>query len=212
MTVLAVAMGGVFASLMQSRRLTEGSVIQNSALTIVQGYIEQMKNMELKDVVGGVDSDGVPQLNTTSFAIPTRLDASVSDTLQTSSGSPPALSSFVAGTTPSGLVDNLRGYDVLKDSTDTNDDSADSGYAATGTMNWTAAWPGALNYPAAATVGRTHLKMNIWVWVSDLTGSSTYAQRVFGVTLIYTWQYQDGGRVKYHVGTVRTVRSTVPTF
>lgn len=212
MTVLAVAMGGIFASLMQSRRLTEGSVVQNSALTIVQGYIEQMKNMELKEVVGGVDTDGVPLLNTNSFGIPTQLDATTTDTLQTSTGSPPLLSSIVPGVTPSGVVDNLRGYDILKDSTDTSLDLTDSGDAATGSVVWTTAWPGASTYPAATTVGRTHLKMNIWVWVTDLTGSSSSAQRVFGVTLIYTWQYLDGGRVKYHLGTVRTIRSTVPTF
>ena len=46
MGVLAVLMVGVLSALMLSRRMTEGSIYQNSALTIIQGYIEQMKNME----------------------------------------------------------------------------------------------------------------------------------------------------------------------
>jgi prepilin-type N-terminal cleavage/methylation domain-containing protein len=212
LTVLAIVMGGVFAALMQTRRLTEGSVVQNSALTIMQGYIEQMKNMELSQLVGGSDAKGNPVLNTGSFSIPTRLDDTHLDPLVTSTGSPPAITSITPGTTPSGLVDNLKNFDMIKDATDTNTvtDTSDSGSASTAQVAWNTVWPNATTYPTTQ-VGKTDLKMNVWVWVSDLSVSTT-AQKVFGITLIYTWQYLDGGRIRYHMGSVRTVRSTVPTF
>jgi Tfp pilus assembly protein PilV len=208
--VLALAMGGTFAALMQSRRLTEGSIGQNSALTIVQGYVEQMKNMELTELVGGSDGKGNPVLNTASYSIPTRLDESHTDPLLTSTGSPPALSSITPGVTPSGVVDNLKNVDMIRDSSSTSSYSADTtGAATTVQVPWNTAWPGASTFPAG-NVGATDLKINIWVWVSDLSTSA--AQRVYGVTLIYTSQYTDGGKVKYQLGTVRTIRSVVPTY
>ena len=212
MTVLAVASGGIFAILLQSRRLTEGSVAQNSALTIVQGYLEQIKNMELKSVTGGTDDDDLPVLDTNSHAIPTMLDSTIGDPLWTSTGSPPDLATITPGTTPVGVVDNLRGFDMFKDLTDTSSDSTDSGDASTSLVAWTTAWPNARNYPATANVGRTHLKMNFWVWVNDLSGGTAHARRVFGITIIYTYQFLDGGKPRYHVGSVRAIRSMVPSI
>jgi len=210
--VLALAMGGTFATLMQSRRLTEGSVVQNSALTIVQGYVEQMKNMELVELVGGADSKGNPVLNTGSYSIPTRLDESHTDPLQTSTGSPPALSTLTPGVTPTGgaIVDNLKNVDMFKDSSSTSEYTSDTtSTGSTVQVPWSTAWPGAQTFPSG-NIGATDLKLNVWVWVSDLSTSS--AQKVFGVTLIYTWQYLDGGKKRYLMGTVRTIRSSVPSF
>lgn len=212
MSVLALSMGGVFAVLMQSRRLTEGSVVQNSALTIMQGYIEQMKNMDLVQVVGGSDDKGNPVLNTGSYSIMTRLDDLHSDYLQTSTGTPPAISTLTPGVTPAGVVDNLKNFDVIRDSSATSDYSVDStGSAQTNAVSWASVWPHALTYPAG-NIGKTDLKLNVWVWVSDLSGTTAMAQKVYGITLIYTWQYADGNRVKYIIGSLRSVRSTVPTF
>jgi prepilin-type N-terminal cleavage/methylation domain-containing protein len=214
MAVLALACGGVFATLMQSRRLTEGSVVQNSALTIVQGYVEQIKNMELKDMLGGtLDAKGNPVLSAGNFSIPTKLDDLTPDPLVRCTAAIPAMSSLTPGTTPAGFTDNLKKYDILKDSTDiAMSDTSDTGFANTQQINWSTAWPGAQNYPSVATVGRNDLKMNLWVWITDLSAAGTAAQKVYGITVIYTWQYLDGGRAKYILGTVRAIRSSVPTF
>jgi hypothetical protein len=50
MTLLSMGSIAVFGSLLFSRRLSEGSIHQNAAVTVVQGYIEQMKNMEFADL------------------------------------------------------------------------------------------------------------------------------------------------------------------
>jgi hypothetical protein len=52
----------------------------------------------------------------------------------------------------------------------------------------------------------------MWVWISDLTSATANAQKIFGITVIYTWQYQDGGRSRYSMGTVHAMRSSVPTY
>ena len=223
MAILAMVLGGVLAALIQSRRLTEGSVSQNSAMTIVQGYVEQIKNMDLKDVVNsGTDpaSGGVASL-TSSFFIPTRYkDPPTSgsddglDSLQTSTGLPPSLSQLTPGVTPA--VNPATGTGVIKDNLkDFSDLSGASGSATT----WANAWPGRQNDPDSTQVtaptltpypGDLHL--NMWVWVQDLTGSTPNAALVYGITVIYTWQYRDGSRIRYIMGTVRTIRSAVPTF
>lgn len=213
LTVLSLSMGGIFAALMQSRRLTEGSVVQASALTIVQGYVEQMKNMELLQLVGGTtDANGNLVLTTTSYSIPTRLDDTTLDTLQTSTGSPPSLSSLTPGVTPSGIVDNLKNFDIAKDTSATTETSTDtSSTAATAPVAWSSVWPNAQNYPTG-TIGKTDLKLNLWVWISDLSASTSLSAKVYGITVIYTWQYKDGSRTRYNIGTVRSIRSSVPTF
>lgn len=50
MAILSMVSLGVLGALLQSRRLTEGSIYQNTAVTAAQGYIEQMKNMEFDEL------------------------------------------------------------------------------------------------------------------------------------------------------------------
>jgi len=52
----------------------------------------------------------------------------------------------------------------------------------------------------------------MWVWVKDLSGSTTYAAKVYSITAIYTWQFRDGNKTRYIMGTVRSIRSAVPTY
>jgi type II secretory pathway pseudopilin PulG len=198
LSILALSLGGILAALIQSRRLTEGSVVQNSAVTIVQGYVEQMKNMDLPVLINA-DGNGNAQLGA-SYSIPTLLDQATTDPLATSTGTPPALSSLTPGVTPSGLgiVDNLKSIPAQ---------SVTAGPSVT----WSTAWPGAQNYPTG-TAGRNDLHLNLWVWISDLTGTTAGSKPMYGITVIYTWQYQNGARTSYIMGTVRAIRSLVPTF
>lgn len=214
LSILALSLGGILAALIQSRRLTEGSVIQNSAMTVVQGYVEQIKNMELKDVVNAIKdpaAGGVPVLGA-SFKIPTRFKEPPAsgtddgaDPLWTTPGAPPDLATLTPGVTPSGVVDNLKDFPDVSGST-------------AAALAWATLWPDAHTYPTidpnvrTSTPYPTDLHLNIWVWVQDLTATTPNATLVYGITLIYTWQYQDGNKTKYIMGTVRTIRSAVPTF
>jgi hypothetical protein len=214
LSILALTLGGVLAALIQSRRLTEGSIAQNSALTIVQGYVEQMKNMELMQIVNATSdpaSGGTANL-TSSFSIPTRYKEPPTsgsddgqDPLQTTTGTPPDLSTFTPGVTPSGVVDNLKDF---------SDGSGNQGAA----VSWSSLWPGAQNYPTPSSLVQTStaypgdLHLNMWVWIQDLSGTSTNATTVYGITVIYTYQVLDGARTRYVMGEIRTIRSAVPTY
>jgi type II secretory pathway pseudopilin PulG len=245
--VLSLLTLGVLAALLQSRRATEGSVYQVTATTVATGYLEQLKSMNLGQLIAPLNSEGVPDFST-SYMIPTlypQPDANAeatSDPLYTSIGTPPALSSITLGTTPSGgfIVDNLKSFDMAKNAGDANIGVVDT--TNTGTVGgtstninsveayttWQAIWPGAQNYPAATTgtvtttiknptpttttPGVNDLHMNIWVWVTNLSGTTTNAANVYGITLYYAWQYQDGGRTRYAIDSLYAVRSSVPNF
>ena len=212
--VLTIALGGILATFMQSRRLTEGSVYQNAALTIVQGYMEQIKNMDLVSMVGGADPNGLPVLNSTSFTIPVYFDRVTPDGLKTSTGTPPTIASINNGVTPVGVQDNLKGFDMAKDLTSIDLTGTDtSGYGTSKLVPWTTLWPGARDYtnvfPTGSTTGANNLHLNVWVWVKDV--STARATKVFSITMIYTWAYSDGGRVRYVTNSVRCLRSAVPT-
>jgi prepilin-type N-terminal cleavage/methylation domain-containing protein len=213
--VMTMVAGGLLATFMQSRRLTEGSVYQNAAITIVQGYIEQMKNMDIGQMVGGYDASGNPLLTTTSFSIPVYYNDGTPDAIQTSTGTPPSITSVNSGVTPSGgaVVDNLKSYDMAKDLTALDMTSTDTlGYSSTAQVSWPSIWPGAQNYPPSTKLaGKSDLHLNLWVWITDVSVASQRSSKIYAITVIYTWAYTDGARVRYMSDIVRTLRSAVVT-
>lgn len=215
LTIAAMVFAGVIGGLVQSRRMTDGSVAQNSALAAVQGYLEQMKNMPLKGGYGtsttnliNSDGNGNPQL-TVSYLIPTEQDDSNGDYLKTSTGIPPDISTLTAGTTPTGvgIIDNMK--DIAADPTNTGPN-----------VTWASIWPNA-DYgnayisPSPSRSNnpfRNDLHLNIWVWVADLTPTYISSEKCYGITIIYTWSFWDGIANHYYIGTIRTTRSAVPTY
>ena len=205
LSVLALCLGGILAALLQSRRLTDGSIVQTSAVMVVQGYIEQMKTMGLPDLINATGPTPTP--------IPTRFDDAHGDPLLVSTGTPPTLSSLIPGDTnsaPAGAVDNLKDFP---------DRSGTQGQGSA--VDWGTTWPKALVYPTpsasvpTSTAYPGDLHLNLWVWIQNLTGvsgGSTNAADVYGITIIYTWQLKDGAKIRYFMGSVRTIRSKVPTM
>lgn len=170
--VMTILLGGLLALMIQSRRLTDGSVVQNSAVTILQGYIEQMKNMDYASLaVSPASAPGTP------ITVPTVLDESTPDPLTVSWGSPPT-SIPAIGTTPNNAIDNVKSI--------------------------------AMKNPAVTPADT--LNLTIWLWVQDLTGTATDVTNSKAVTMIYTYDFRDGGRLRSYRGSIRTIRSIVPSF
>ncbi len=206
LSVISLVIVGVLGSMVQTRKLAAVSITQSCALTIVQGYIEQLKNLPLQSFVNASPTDLMNNPNlAVSFTLPTLKDAS-NTTIQlktTPSGiAASTLTGATPGTTPTGVVDNLQSFDM------------DSRNVA-GTDSWSAVWPGANTtltaYPTT-NPGQTDLRMNFWVQITDLTPTSSPKCKAYGVLIVYSWQYLDGKRVKYLMSSVRTIRSAVQTF
>lgn len=171
--VMTIMFGGLLAMMIQSRRLTDGSVVQNSAVTILQGYIEQMKNMDYASLA--VSPASAPG---TAITVPTVLDESTPDPLTVSWGTPPSTIPAIGASNPLGAVDNNKTI--------------------------------AMKNPAVTPADT--LNLNIWLWVQDLTGTATDVTNSKAVTMIYTYQFRDGGRIRSYRGSIRTIRSIVPSF
>ena len=175
--VLAILSGGILSMIIQSRRLTEGSIVQNSVVTIMQGYIEQAKSMEYSLLAPSLPS--APSINPT---IPTVLDQATPDPLTLSWGAPPTTLPAI-GTTPTGAVTNTKTIAIKNPAVNPNDS----------------------------------ITLTIWIWVQDLTAipnniSGSNAITSKAITIIYTYQFRDGGRTRSTRNSIRTIRSVVPSF
>src|SRR5690606_22934846 len=189
-TVLALLSIGILAAFLQSRRLTEGSIYQNAALTAIQGYLEQIKSIEFAEIPY-YDGNVLKRPSSTEVnhvsdddVIYTVVDQNTPDPLRISPGSPPDLSTLTPGVTPEGVIDNIKVLDV--NGTDGRDGRPD--------------------------VPEDDLHLNVWVWVQPLETGLGDVSPARAITLIYTWQFRDGTKVRQTIGSVRTVRSEVVSF
>ncbi len=174
--VMTIIMCGVLTTMIQSRRLTEGSIVQNSANTILQGYIEQIKALDFNSANVSPTTAPNPPVVGTSVYVATEIGSGVSDKLYLSAGSPPT-SMPAIGTTPTGAVDNLKSIPLKIPSVNPNDT----------------------------------LSLNIWLWINAMNDPTNHITDTKSVTMIYTYNFLDGGRSKTIRGSVRTIRSVVPT-
>jgi type II secretory pathway pseudopilin PulG len=203
MFVLALVFGGMLDALAQTHRMNAAVIAQSNATAIAQGYMEQLKTMLLSEFINssGTDANSSPQLTAT-YSLPTCQSPSATAVqlyttpptvlVSTLLGSPP-------GTTPTGanVVDNLQSFDV--DNT-----------ASTATTTWSAVWPHATSYTySTASPGLSDLHMNFWLQITDLNPSSIPKCKSYGILLVYTWQYNDGTRVRYQMSSLRGIRSAI---
>lgn len=124
-TLLSFAVVGVLGSLIHSRRLTEGSIYQNGAVTVVQGYIEQMKNMEFANLPYTTSSGTVVAGGgATATLIPTKLNASTDDplTISTSTTIPDISTLTLSPSSITGVADNIKTIDISSTPSQTSDD------------------------------------------------------------------------------------------
>jgi type II secretory pathway pseudopilin PulG len=169
--VMAIVLGGSLALIMQTRRLTEGSIVQMATVNVLQGYIEQMKNMDYNSLRISPAAAG------TTVVIPTQIDEVTPDPLTLSWGSPPP-DLPAMNTVPPGAIDNTKNITIRNPAVNPNDT----------------------------------ISINVWIWVQDLTGASTNVTNAKSITMIYTYRFRDGGRVRAFRGSIRSIRSVVPTF
>ncbi len=206
LAIFSIVILGVLASLIQGRRAANLNVTQGCSLTIVQGYMEQIKNLPLQSFVNASTTDMMNNPNLgTSFTLPTIKDSSNATVQLKTTPSTIAASTLTggtAGTTPTGVVDNLQTFDM--DSRNTP-----------GTDTWATIWPGANSsltaYPTTIP-GKTDLRMNFWVQITDLTPASSPKCKAYGILIVYTWQYLDGKNIRYMKDSIRSIRSAVQTF
>jgi hypothetical protein len=199
-SVLGLVIVGSLGAFIQSRTITEGSIYQNAATTVVQGYLEQIKEADFANLpyfsgttlIPSANNDSIVGLSTANRAkaIKTLLNNTDQDTIQSStgetitdyllisSGNPPNPKTLVPGAAaPTGVEDNVKLIDVNK--TISKDDD---------------------------------LRLRLWVWVQDASNSGIDATQVRSITIIYQWGKRERGSLRWYIGSTRSIRSAVPTM
>lgn len=181
--VMAILSLGMLQTMMQSRRLTEGSILQNSALNIIQGYVEQLKNMDYTDLTvspasGSAEIDLTPDNEDDNDPTDTTIDPLILP-LQLSTGSPPTTIPAIGTTPPTNAVNNERQVFI--------------------------------RFTSLTPLPTDKITINFWIWVKDLTGEITDLSEAKAITIIYTYTVRDGGRLKQFRHQIRSIRTVVPS-
>jgi Prokaryotic N-terminal methylation motif len=182
--IMAMFMLGFLGAFVQSRRVTESSVLHAAATSMVYGIIEQIKELDYATLLPNHAVD--PSAPTgTNPASPTgeayasapyvrvRINQStifwlgVVHTPASTAANPTTpqgpTTTPAPGITPTGAINNQIGNIPLS--------------SVTGTMS-------------------QQINLNIWVWVDDIPDPTNDVTQMKKVTVIYTYSYRDGGSTK----------------
>ena len=189
-TILAMVVAGVLQTMLQSRRMTEGSVRQASVASLVQGYLEQIKSTPF-------DTD--PASNSL-VSSPTATPGTGTLTDWQGTVGPPATPNYTVfvydanqtkipiclavGNAPM----SIPAINSLPTDASMHTEQVDIDNVNSTTDNST---------------------LSMWVWVNDLTGTNIVNCK--SIVVVYQWTVKDGGNIHYYSDMMRMVRSVVPT-
>ena len=190
--ILGLVMLGLIGNFVQSRRVTESAVLHAAATSLVYGMIEQIKETEYATMLPNYEDDpsvpvvaGVP-ISTPPY-IRLRLNQekivwlkvvhtpNTDEDPDTEDIPPPQGPTFTPGPLEAvtGAVDNWMGSIPLS--------------TVTGSMS-------------------QQINLNIWVWIDNISNKGVWSAEgtqpkpdcadVKKITIIYTYQYQDGGKTR----------------
>lgn len=171
LTLLATFMVCFLGTFVQSRRMTEGSVLNAACTSLVYGLIEQMKGLDYQTLMPSHDVDPAAPAAIQALTPYIRLRIHQDKTVwlravHTTAGAPqaPAVTPPPEATAASvGAIDNFIGA-----------------------------------VPLSTVSGTTsqELSLNLWVWVDEIPDATKDVTEVKKVTVVYTYSYQDGGSTR----------------
>lgn len=167
MTLMAVVMLGFISSFLQSRRVTESSVLHAAASSLFYGIVEQMKGLSYTELLPSeaVDDDAPADVKDKPPYIRIRINQDVTKWLRVvytklpdKSKAPTTTPASTVKASDIGAIDNYLGSLPLS--------------TVTGTAS-------------------QDLALNLWIWIDEISGKD--ADEVKRITVVYTYSYMDGG-------------------
>jgi Tfp pilus assembly protein PilV len=170
LTLLTTIMLGFLSTFVQSRRVTETSVMHAAATSLVYGLIEQMKGLDYTTLIPSTVADPEAPTGSVPPYIRVRIDQDQTVWLQsvyTLAGSTPQAPTSTpnaAATAASlGAVDNIIGPLPLS--------------SVTGTVS-------------------QNLTINLWIWIDEMPSDRDDVMEVKRITVVYTYALNDGGTIR----------------
>jgi type II secretory pathway pseudopilin PulG len=164
MSIMAGVMLGFIGTFIQSRRVTESSVLHAAATSMMYGIIEQIKQLDYTNLLPNYETDPFAPTGKTPPYFRVRLNQSTVVWLKVvhtpSPGTPQAPTTTPGPTVAAadiGAIDNYIG-----------------------------------SIPLSTVTGTTsqQINLNIWVWIDEIPSGD--ASEVKKVTVVYTYSYLDG--------------------
>jgi hypothetical protein len=171
LTLMTTVMLTFLGTSIQSRRITESSVLHAAATSMIYGLIEQIKQLDYATLLPNYETDPFAPVAKTPPYIRVRLNQST--------------------------VVWLKVVHTLASTTDAP--TTPQGPATTPATTATAASVGAIqnfigSIPLSTVTGTASQQINldIWVWIDEIPDVDTDVSEVKKVTVVYTYSYLDG--------------------
>jgi hypothetical protein len=171
LTLMTTVMLTFLGTSIQSRRITESSVLHAAATSMIYGLIEQIKQLDYATLLPNYETDPFAPVAKTPPYIRVRLNQST--------------------------VVWLKVVHTLASTTDAP--TTPQGPTTTPTKTATAASVGAIQnfigaIPLSTVTGTASQQINldIWVWIDEIPDVDTDVSEVKKVTVVYTYSYLDG--------------------
>lgn len=175
MTLLAMTLLGFLGSFVQSRRVTESSVLHAAASGVVYGIIEQMKGIDYTTLlpsatIDDADPDVPSGATEPYYNVRVRINQDKTVWLRavfTAAGATPQAPTTTPppGATAAsvGAIDNFIG-----------------------------------SIPLSTVTGTTsqNISLNLWLWIDEIPDADRDVAHVKKITLVFTYSYLDGGRTR----------------
>jgi len=198
-SILSMFMLGFIGTFIQSRRVTESSVLHAAATSMIYGIIEQIKTLDYTTSLpyNGIEADPDAGI----AADPTATDPSdPNNTL------PPFVRVRINQNKPVWL--RAVYTPITDEDPDTEDIPAPVGPTTTPAASASADgvgtdgsdaidnWIGSI--PLSTITGTTsqQINLNIWLWIDGIPNVAADVSEVKKITVVYTYSYQDGGKTR----------------
>jgi len=189
--ILGLVMLGLIGSFVQSRRVTESAVLHAAATSLVYGFIEQIKDLEYATMLPNYEDDpsvpmsgGVPVV--TPPYIRLRLNQEKIVWLK-------VVHTSATDEDPDTLIPSPQGPTTTPGATETVTGAIDN-------------WMGSIPLSTVTGSMSQQINLNLWVWIDDISNKGVWSAEatqpepdgtnVKRITIIYTYQYQDGGKTR----------------
>lgn len=169
-TLMATTLLGFLGAFIQSRRVTESSVLHAAATSLVYGIVEQIKTFDYTTLVPSTTTDpdqatydAFPGSGKSAPYIRVRLNQDQVTWLQckTTGGAPDSRPAVSATATSLNVPDNVVGPLALS------------------SVSGTSSQP---------------LTLHIWIWIDEIPDSTKDVSDVKKITLVYSYSYLDGNQ------------------
>lgn len=179
LTLMATVMLGFIGSFVQSRRITESSVLHAAATSMIYGMIEQIKQLDYSTSLPNNEVDPFAPVGHSPPYVRIRINQSkviwltVVHTLASTVALPTTPQGPTTTPAPSATAASLGAVDNFIGS-----------------------------IPLSTVTGTTaqQINLNLWMWIDDIPDAANDVSEVKKITLVYTYSYVDGQ-------TTRTIRN-----